>query len=149
MMNKLIFSKRLIMDPYLDELEHYDDRKIKKAIKEASAEYSSVLDQQNVIMKLGEDGVLDSATYQNVLYKLDQEKTNLSRRKDVLISSLMNSSVYTAEAGKLDRFLKKASITRTMDNHAFSEFVDEVIVYSRAQIGFKLKCGLLLKEELS
>ena len=30
----------------------------------------------------------------------------------------------------------------------FSEFVDSIIVYTRTSIGFRLKCGLTLKEDL-
>jgi hypothetical protein len=30
----------------------------------------------------------------------------------------------------------------------FTEYVDSIIVYTRARIGFRLRCGLTLKEEV-
>ncbi|MGO5315017.1 recombinase family protein [Bilifractor sp. LCP21S3_A7] len=149
MMNKLIFSRRQLMEPYVKELENFDTDRTNKIIAELSAKYSFVLEQQAAITQLAADGVLDPETYQNELNQLNKEKMDLSAKKTTLTMSLTNNYLYTAEAGKLARFLKKASITKNMDEEAFREFVDGVIVYSRTLIGFKLKCVLLLKEELS
>ena len=55
--------------------------KINRAIEEVTADYSSALEQQKVITKLGMDGVLDPTTYQSVLNKLDAERRELSNRK--------------------------------------------------------------------
>jgi hypothetical protein len=122
-------------------------------IETAEIEYNKIKlrlsDLQAAITQLAADGVLDPETYQNELNQLNKEKMDLSAKKTTLTMSLTNNYLYTAEAGKLARFLKKASITKNMDEEAFREFVDGVIVYSRTLIGFKLKCGLLLKEELS
>lgn len=149
MLNKLIFSRRQLMEPYVKELENFDTDRTNKIMAELSAKYSFVLEQQAAITQLAADGVLDPETYQNELNQLNKEKMDLSAKKTTLTMSLTNNYLYTAEAGKLARFLKKASITKNMDEEAFREFVDGVIVYSRTLIGFKLKCGLLLKEELS
>lgn len=94
MLNKLIFSRRQLMELYLSELENWDDNKINRAIEEVTAEYSSALEQQKVITKLGMDGVLDPTTYQSVLNKLDAERRELSNRKEMLTLRLRNRIVY-------------------------------------------------------
>ena len=42
----------------------------------------------------------------------------------------------------------KASMLEGFDGELFARFVARVLVYSRAEFGFELKCGITLKERL-
>ena len=42
----------------------------------------------------------------------------------------------------------KADMIESFDEAIFSRYVESIIVYSQEEIGFKLKCGLTLKERL-
>lgn len=148
LINKLIFSRKQLAEPYLKDLKNLDPAALTASITEIKETYSSVMEQQDTIAQLAADGVLDSATYQDVFSKLNKEMIDLNTRKDLLTKSLNNNNKFIAEAIKLVRYLKSTNISRNMDEVAFQEFVDEVIIYSGTQVGFKLKCGLLLKEEL-
>ena len=52
------------------------------------------------------------------------------------------------ETEKLLHFIEAAEMLDTYDEKLFISFVDSIIVYSRDSVGFKLKCGLTLKEAL-
>ncbi len=46
------------------------------------------------------------------------------------------------------QYATKASIMKDFDGDIFKRFVERVVVYSRTEIGFELKCGITLKERL-
>ena len=46
------------------------------------------------------------------------------------------------------KFAAKAEIAVAFNGDLFEECVDRVLVYSRTEIGFELKCGLTLRERL-
>lgn len=52
------------------------------------------------------------------------------------------------EAAEITKWEAKADMIDSFDETLFIRFVDSIIVYSREEIGFKLKCGLTLKERL-
>lgn len=54
----------------------------------------------------------------------------------------------TEEVSRLLKFASKAEMSSDFDGDLFEEYVDRVVVYSRTEIGFELKCGLTLKERL-
>lgn len=148
MINKLIFAKSQVMGTYVKSLENLDTGTVDKEIKEIDEKYSALLKQQTTITQLAADGILDPSTFQTEIAKLNDEKNNLSSRKASLTMVVSNNYKYTAEAGRLLKYLRGHSITREMDEDAFTEFVDEIAVYSRNEIGFRLSCGIELKEEL-
>ena len=46
------------------------------------------------------------------------------------------------------QYATKASLMKDFDGDIFKRFVERVVVYSRTEIGFELKCGITLKERL-
>jgi site-specific DNA recombinase len=46
------------------------------------------------------------------------------------------------------QYATKASMLKGFDGELFARFVERVLVYSRTEIGFELKCGITLKERL-
>ena len=52
------------------------------------------------------------------------------------------------EITTLLRFAERASMIVTFDEGLFEKYVDSIIVHSRHEVEFKLKCGLNLKERM-
>ena len=52
------------------------------------------------------------------------------------------------ETEKLLHFLEAADMLNAYNEELFTSFVDSIIVYNRDCVGFKLKCGLTLREAL-
>ena len=62
---------------------------------------------------------------------------------------MMNGNLSKIE--EVSRFLKfasKSEMLKTFDRGLFEEYVNRIIVYSRTEVGFELKCGITLKERL-
>jgi len=56
--------------------------------------------------------------------------------------------VQTAETEKLLKFVERAEMQENWNEEFFRQFVENIMVYSRNEIGFVLKCGLTLKERI-
>ncbi len=61
---------------------------------------------------------------------------------------MKTSLAHVNEAQKLLRFAGRTDNLDAFDEEAFTDFVDDILVLSREQIEFRLKCGLNLKERL-
>lgn len=70
----------------------------------------------------------------------------ISRCTENQEKTAVNGSIKETE--KLLHFIEALETQTEFSGEAFTEYVDNIIVYSRTSIGFCLKCGLTLKEEL-
>ncbi|MDD3417644.1 MAG: recombinase family protein, partial [Lachnospiraceae bacterium] len=59
-----------------------------------------------------------------------------------------NEITVCEEIKELIKFLEKTSPMKEFEEESFLKFVSQITVYSREEIGFELKCGLLLKERM-
>jgi len=46
------------------------------------------------------------------------------------------------------QYATKSEMLNDFDGELFTRFVERILVYSRTEIGFELKCGITLKERL-
>ena len=52
------------------------------------------------------------------------------------------------ETEKLLHFIETTEMLTEFSDEVFTDFVENIYVYTRTCIGFRLKCGLTLKEEV-
>ncbi len=52
------------------------------------------------------------------------------------------------EISRLLKFVSKSEMLTAFDSGLFEEYVNRIMVYSRTEIGFEMKCGITLKERL-
>jgi DNA invertase Pin-like site-specific DNA recombinase len=148
MMNKLIFGHKTILKPLFDSLKGVNAKDSMAVIQEIDKKLEENAEQQKVLVSLMTKGYLDPPVYNKGNNELLQENEQLQQQKDSWIR-LLNSDDKTAkEVNKLLRFTSKSAMLSEFDSDLFGRFVDHIIVYSRSEIGFHLKCGTTLKERL-
>ena len=76
------------------------------------------------------------------------EKENEDIRAKLKSLDKVDTNICKHETEKLLHFIESAEMQTEFSDDLFTEFVDSIIVYSRTCIGFRLKCGLTLKEEV-
>ena len=76
------------------------------------------------------------------------EKQNEESRREIQNLGNIESGMMLRETEKLLHFIDTAETQDAYNEELFVSFVDSIIVYSRDSVGFKLKCGLTLKEAL-
>ena len=93
-------------------------------------------------------GYLEPAVYNKGNNELLQEAERIQRQKESLSRLINSDNINLHEVSELLQYATKSEMLNGFDGELFTRFVDRIHVYSRAVIGFELKCGITLKERL-
>ena len=148
MINKLIFGHETVLKPLLINLRGMNSDDTLVSIREIDKKLEENTEQRNVLVSLMTKGYLEPAVYNKSNNELLQEAERLRRQKGSIAHFLNNDIQNLSEVSELLRFATKASMLSDFDSDIFKCFVDRIIVYSRTELGFELKCGITLKERL-
>lgn len=146
MLNKLIFGYQFILSPYLESLKLSDADNHLLSIMELKTALQKNTDRKQELRKLRVGGFLDSVMYMQELRRIEQQNEEYRATLKNQEKTDVNGSIKETE--KLLHFIESLETQTEFSDEAFTEYVDSIIVYSRTRIGFHLKCGLTLKEEL-
>jgi site-specific DNA recombinase len=148
MMNKLIFSKKVLLQPFLNSLKSIDQANALARINELETALEQNFDRRQVLTNLLSKQYIESALYAKQNSELLAEAEELRNEKEVLYRSV-NGELENAEAvSRLLKYVNNSIGLAEFDADAFEAHIDHIIVYKRSEIGFALKCGLTLKERL-
>ena len=76
------------------------------------------------------------------------EADRLSKEKDLISKSINGDLTHLEEAQKLLRFMAKKNNVIEYDDVLMQDYIDRIVVQSRSEVIFELKCGLRLPERL-
>lgn len=93
-------------------------------------------------------GYLEPAVYNKGNNELLQETEQIQRQKESLLRFMNSDSRSLSEVSAILQYATKATMLKGFDGELFTRFVERIQVYSRTEIGFELKCGIILKEGL-
>ncbi len=148
MMNKLVYGHKTILRPLLNTLRGANDTDSYRRVAELESRMEEVIEQGQVLTGLMTKGYLEPAIFNKEKNELEMELESLQRQKDSLARILNGNLTKTDEVSRLLKFAVKSEMCIDFDGDLFEEYVDRIVVYSRTEIGFELKCGLTLKERL-
>jgi site-specific DNA recombinase len=78
-----------------------------------------------------------------------KESVLLKEQKEALKREIDGGMTTLVEVEKLLKFATRAEKQiNAFDSEIFEDFIEEIIVFSQEEIGFKMKCGLNLRERL-
>lgn len=80
--------------------------------------------------------------------ELQMEADNYMGQKEALIHALNGELSKVQEVSNLIKFTNKAEMIDTFSEQIFNDYIEKIIVYSRVEIGFVLKCGITLRERM-
>jgi len=149
MINKLIFGHKFILRPLLQSLKktNYSDNITK--IQEIETKIKGNTERVQVIMGLMAKGYLEPALFNTQKNELLKEAAILKEQKEAIKRAIDGSQTILVEVEKLLKFATKAEKQiDAFDSKIFEDFTREIIVFSQEEIGFKMKCGLNLRERL-
>jgi len=148
MMNKLVFSKKVVLRPLLNSLKNIDQADVLTRINELEAALEKNYDRRQTLTNLLSKQYIEPALYAKQSNELLAKAEELRNEKAALYRSV-NGELENAEAvSRLLKYVNSIDGFTEFDAVAFEAHVDHIIVYSRNEIGFALKCGLTLKERL-
>ena len=148
MMNKLIFSKKVLLQPLLNSLKGIDQVNALSRIHELETALENNFDRRQVLTTLISKEYIEPALYAKQNSALLAKAEDLRNEKEALYR-LVNGEFENAEAvNRLLKYINKSTRFEEFDAEGFEVHVDHIVVYNRCEIGFALKCGLTLKERL-
>ncbi|MGC2873059.1 recombinase family protein [Ihubacter sp. mB4P-1] len=147
MMNKLTFAKKEIL--YL--LGKHGGEKsaaVYDRINLLQDELESVIARRESIQTFFAKGFLDPAVYQEELDAVTEEERRIITEKDSLTRGVTNYHDKAVAIAKLIAYAGKGMMLTEFSEEIFSEHIDRVMIISRTEAEFQLKCGLALRERI-
>lgn len=148
MMNKLFFGYQKVLSPLLYSLRGLNDKTQLLKIQELEMRIEKNMEQRQVLTNLMAGGYLEPALFNKESNALTVEAETLRQEKENLMHSLNGNMVKVDELQRLIRFVSKGAMQTDFEEEVFLTYVEKVIIHSRSEATFELKCGLLLKERL-
>lgn len=147
MMEKLAATHKTLLKPFVEELKGTNDRALLRKVKQLDDALEKNQEQQQVLVGLMTSSILEPAVFTKEQNQLITEAEALAQEKNLIAGNVNKHLKQAAEAEKLIKFVAKGAPDE-FDDEVFTEFVDEIVVLSRAVALFKMKCGLQLEERL-
>lgn len=105
-------------------------------------------EQKEMLVKLMAKGYLEPALFNRESNELRMELDNYIEQKEALIQAVNGELSKVQEVSNLMKFTNRAEMIDSFDDQLFNEYVERIVVFSRTEIGFILKCGITLRERI-
>ena len=148
MVNKLVFSKKVLLQPFLNSLKSINQANALVRINELETDLEQNFDRRQVLTNLLSKRYIEPALYAKQNSELLVEAEELRNKKEALYRSVNGELENVKALSGLLKYVNNSTGLVEFDADTFDAHVDHIIVYSRIEIGFALKCGLTLKERL-
>lgn len=146
MINKLIFGHNEVLKPLLSSLRDQNADDTIKSIRSLDEKLEENEEQRKVLIGLMTKGYLEPPVYAKSNNELLQEAERLQYRKTSLLRFLSDDQQHVNELSQFLQYASRAEMLTAFDAALFDRFVERILVYSRTEIGFELKCGLTFRE---
>jgi len=147
MLNKLIFGSKQILRPYLEHFIHEKSDENAQRIRTLQELLNQNGEKRDILRKLRSQEIMDSAVFSREVNFL-KKQSDAYRIEIASLKEEDSDEIIVSEIRKLLKFVEKEPFQEEFKEELFTEFAEKIIVYDRHLIGFQLKCGLILKEEL-
>ncbi|MCH3921206.1 MULTISPECIES: recombinase family protein [Limosilactobacillus] len=149
MMNKLIFSQKFLLQPFLEELQNQANSNSNGELGKLAEQIKANDHKAETLTRLMQTGLLDKAIYVNQTAKLEQDAYQCRQKIKLLNSQNTDSANDFEEVRSLLRWCQKGQTLTSFNPNLFQTFAQQIIVNDPTEVIFKLKCALELTEKLT
>ena len=148
MMNKLVFSHQILLKPLLADVRSTTYTVDNTQIVVLDDELEKLKQQQDNLVQFVANGYIDRPTFVKEQNQLTKQMDDLENKRKMLTVAISKGFDNLESLEELVKFTKQDQMLTSFEDTHFVIFVDEVVILSRTELVFKLKCGLKLKESL-
>jgi len=148
MMNKLIFAHRIILKPYVDALKNMSTDDSLRRIQEIETLLAQNTEKRETLTRLMTQGIIDQILFNKETNELLSQADSFRSEINALKNTVSGDVTKVTEATALLRFAEKGGMIPAFDEELFEKYVNRIIIRSRNEACFELKCGLTLKERM-
>lgn len=148
MMSKLAFSHKLILEALFKSVSQIDEESDRERMDAIDKRMEQLMEERNTLITLMAKGFLEPVLFNQERNVLDSEMKNLSTEKTNLVSNSTSGVLRANDIKDLFDYVSAENFKGDYTEELFEEFVENIIVNSRDELTFNLKCGLSLKEKV-
>lgn len=148
MMNKLVFFHQILLKPLLADVRSTTYTVDNTQIVVLDDELEKLKQQQDNLVQFVANGYIDRLTFVKEQNQLTKQMDDLENKRKMLTGSISKGFDNLESLEELVKLTKQGQMLTAFEDSQFDSFVDEVVILSRTELVFKLKCGLKLKERL-
>lgn len=148
MMNKLIFASDIVLKPLAKGMKYYCEDTRLQLIQDLEQVLLQNKEKRDSMQRLFAEKIIDTVFYTRENNLLLTSFSNAKNEIRLLEQNLEGDNVKIKSINDLLKFTQRAGKLQEYNADIFTEFVENIIVYSRTEIGFVLKCGLTLRERI-
>lgn len=147
MLNKLIYGYKTILIPLQDKMCIQCENDNIQRMRELETELLTIADKKHTLEKLVGQGYIDNLVFVQQEAELAAQRARIATELDGLRKT--DAATEINELRKLLEFTRQTPMLSSFNENYFSEYATSITIYSRQEIGIRLKCGLLLRERIS
>lgn len=148
MMNKLIFSNKKILIPFLENSRAFENENAYERIVEIERELDAIASKRSRVVRLFAKGFLDPGSFAQENESIDISEEKLKKEYQDIQNGITDNSHRLEEIADLIVFCSSTETMMHFDEELFTRFVDHIEIYNRTKLGFVMKCGPTFKEEI-
>ena len=145
MMGKLEYGKKKMLEPLVTALNAGRSKEMLVRIAEIEDELEKNAEHKKMVLRLSAGGYLEPGVFNQQIQELKAENNRLKNEKERLKKNIGD---YETGAGEVEKLMKYHA-PDTFEKEAFNEFVQRIVVISRREVEFHLRCGLKLREKIN
>lgn len=148
MMNKLTYAHRIILKTYVDALKNTSSDDSLRRIQEIQTLLAQNTEKRETLTKLITQVIIDPILFNKETNELLSQADSFRDEINALKNAVSGDVTKVTAATALLHFTEKGGILQEFDDDLFKEYVNRIIVRSRNEVCFELKCGLTLRERM-
>ncbi len=145
MLNKLSYSRNVLLLPYINAVAAEDDRQIQQRLSRIWTKLQVIRTRRDDLVRRYSHGSLTASEFFEKTVACRREESELLREKGITERFFGHAS----SAQTLDNFVSDWKIgTGCFPQSSFCALTDHILVNDRNQVTFVMKCGLRLSETI-
>lgn len=149
MMNKLTYGRNSILIPYrnmLNAASASDEQFIR--LNELDGLIEENADKKRRLVDFFSKSFIDPAVYAEESDNLFDEESRLNTERNLLARQINGAGGTRESLEDILKFTSKGKMLTEFDEELYKRFVDHIVVYSKSEIGFAMKCGPVFRERI-
>ena len=148
MLNKLIFARDKVLLPYANSLKNAERTEYLEELNAIEEALEQNQQKRQQVTQLFTKGYLDPAIYAQQNDALIKQSEQLTAQKNAITARVSGGDKLKKALEDILHFTAGAKMQTAFDDALFTRFVQNIIVYSRTEIGFAMKCGPVFRERI-
>ena len=148
MMNKLIYGRDAVLLPMSGRLLGGGNKEVLGRLESLNTELAMVTERRQAADKFFAKGLLDAAVYREELDALAQKEKEINAARAGIEGDPDLDFDRQLALNELLKYTAKADRLTAFSDEVFTKHVDRVIIFSRKEVGFVMKCDPVFRERI-